>query len=339
MNNSLFNGTVGVNFSNTFQSAATRVSATTAATQIKATGVKTVKMFTYNQAACISAFAKEGLEVLVDIPNGDLQACANNDTTTINTIVDVLSNNASSIPMICVGNEPLGSWWNNAYASYLVKALTNIKSAIATKGLTTKVTVPFNYAIMGNSYPPSAGAFNHGLKNTILDICAILKADNSVFMVNVYPFLTHNSQPNNIPLDYCLFTANSNPGVWVHDNGYTYKNIFDAMYDALLVALENNGYGSLPIVIGEAGWPAFATKAYPSATVANAQTFNQNLINHCKSGNGTPRNPNVEIPCFLFEMYDENLKPTNAGAFEQHWGVYGYNTQSKNYQAKYSLTW
>ena len=337
MNNSIFNSIIGVNFSNTFQSTGKQVSATMAAAQIKATRVKTVKMFTYNQADCINAFAKEGLQVLVDVPNGDLEACANNDAATINTIVNVLSDYSTTIPMICVGNEPLGGWWNNAYAPYLVNALTNIKAAIAAKGLTTKVTVPFNYAIMGNSYPPSAGSFNNGLKNIIIDVCNILDADNSVFMVNMYPFLAHNSQPNNVPLDYCLFTAGEKH--WVHDGNYTYKNIFDAMYDALYIALGNNGYGSLPIVIGEAGWPTGPSTTYSAATRINAQTFNQNLINHCKSGNGTPRKPGVRIPCFIFEMYDEDTKLIEAGAFEQHWGVYGYDSESKSYQTKYGLTW
>ncbi|MGG6231933.1 glycosyl hydrolase family 17 protein [Tenacibaculum sp. SDUM215027] len=337
MNHSIFKSIIGVNFSNTFQSTGKQVSAAKAAGQIKATGVKTVKMFTYNQTDCISAFAKEELKVLVDVPNGDLKACANNDTTTINAIVKVLSDYSTTIPMICVGNEPLGSWWNNAYAPDLVNALKNIKSAIAAKGLTTKVTVPFNYAIMGNSYPPSAGSFNNSLKNIIIDVCSILKADNSVFMVNMYPFLTHNSQPKNVPLDYCLFTAGEKH--WVHDGSYTYKNIFDAMYDALYVALGNNGYGSLPIVIGEAGWPTGPSATYSTATKANARTFNQNLINHCISGNGTPRNRSVRIPCFIFEMFDEDKKPTEAGTFEQHWGVYGYDSQSKNYQSKYILTW
>ncbi len=343
MSNSIFNSTIGVNFSNTFQSSGQQVSAATAASQIKATGVGTVKMFTYNQADCISEFAAHGLKVLVDIPNGDLELCANKDKTTIDAIIKVLSDNAATIPMICVGNEPLGSWWKNAYSPYLVKALTNIKAAIKAKGLSTKVTVPFNYAIMGNSYPPSGGSFNSGLKSIILDVCAILKADDSVFMINVYPFITQNNQ-RTISLDYCLFTAdNAKKGskeskVWVEDGSYTYKNIFDAMYDALYVALGNNNYGDLPIVIGEAGWPTGPIATYPSATTANAQTFNQNLINHCKSGKGTPRNPGVKIPCFIFEMYDEDTKPTDAGAYEHHWGVYKYDTKSKGYKTKYNLT-
>ncbi len=338
MSNSIFNTTVGVNFSNTFQSSAKKINAKPAAKQISATGVGVVKMFTYNQSDCISAFANEGLQVLVDVPNGDLELCANNDATTINAIIAVLSDNAATIPMICVGNEPLGSWWNNAYSPYLVDALTNIKTAIKTKGLATKVTVPFNYAIMGDSYPPSAGSFNSGLKSIILDVCAILKADDSVFMINVYPFITQNNQPS-ISLDYCLFTADKDPSVWVTDGKYTYKNIFDAMYDALYVALGNNNYGDLPIVIGEAGWPTGPVATYPSATNLNAQTFNQNLINHCTSGNGTPRQAGIKIPCFIFEMFDEDTKPTGAGTYENYWGVYGYSTTNKDYEAKYTLNW
>ncbi len=337
MSNSIFNTTIGVNFSNTFQSSKEKVDAVSAASQIKATGVRTVKMFTYNQIDCISAFAAQELQVLVDVPNGDLKACANNDAATINAIIKVLTDNPTTIPMICVGNEPLGEWWNNAYSPYLVAALTNIKAAIKVKGLSTKVTVPFNYAIMGNSYPPSAGTLNSNLKNIILDVCTILKADDSVFMINVYPFITQNNQPS-IPLDYCLFTAKNDSGVWVHDGNYTYKNIFDAMYDALYVALGNNNYGDLPIVIGEAGWPTGPVASYPSATNTNAQTFNQNLIKHCKSGNGTPRRSG-KIPCFLFEMYDENTKPTGAGTYENHWGTYGYDATKDNYKAKYTLKW
>ncbi|WP_075341272.1 glycosyl hydrolase family 17 protein [Tenacibaculum agarivorans] len=347
MSNPIFNSIIGVNFSNTFQSSGQQVSAATAASQISEAGIKTVKMFTYNQSDCITAFANTGLQILVDVPNDDLQACAGNDKTTIDAIVQVLSDNSNAIPTLCVGNEPLGSWWNNAYAPYLVDALTNIKAAITKAGLSTKVTVPFNYAIMGVSYPPSAGAFNKSkisssskktIKSIVLEVCKILASDNSAFMINVYPFITQNNQ-RSISLKYCLFTAENDKSVWVIDGSYTYKNIFDAMYDALYVALENNGYGSLPIVIGEAGWPTGPNTTYPSATTANAQTFNQNLINHCTSGNGTPRNSGINIPCFIFEMYDEDTKPTGAGTFEHDWGVYGYNSTKKDYEVKYPLTW
>jgi exo-beta-1,3-glucanase (GH17 family) len=68
----------------------------------------------------------------------------------------------------------------------------------------------------------------------------------------------------------------------------------------------------LEIVIGECGWP---TQGDQDATTANAQIFNQNLINHCKSGAGTPRNPDKPIRCFVFEMYDENQKDTGPVSY------------------------
>lgn len=338
MSNSILNSTIGVNFSNTFQSNGKKVGADVAASQISEAGIKTVKMFTYDQVDYIRAFSQKGLQVLVDVPNGELAACANNDQTTISKIISVLSDNSAAIPMLCVGNEPLGSWWNGQYTDVLVPALKNIKSAINAKGLSTKVTVPFNYAIMGNSYPPSAGSLNSSISSTVLDVCSILKDDNSVFMVNIYPFITQNSQ-RSIPLDYCLFTADNDSSAWVHDGSYTYKNIFDAMYDALYVALGNNGYGELPIVIGEAGWATGPEETYPSATKSNAQIFNQNLTNHCVSGNGTPRRPGIQIPCFIFEMYDEDIKPTDAGTFEHYWGAYYFSSEHNDYRAKYILNW
>lgn len=338
MSNSPFASTIGANFSNTYQS--NPVPDSTAATQISGTGIGVVKMFNYTETDAITDLISAGLQVLVDIPNDDLLILS--DTTnekykeTMSKVISVLSSGGSNIPMICVGNEPLGSWWGGAYTDHLVPALKNVKSNITSNKLSTKVTVPFNYAIMGTSYPPSAGALNSSVKTQVLDVCKVLSDDSSVFMVNIYPFITQHNDPKDISLEYCLFTSKK---VVVQDGNYGYKNIFDAMYDALYVALGNNDYGSLQIVIGEIGWPTGPTTDYVTATVDNAQTFNQNLINHCLSGNGTPRNAGVEIPAFVFEMYDEDNKSTSPGTFETHWGVYGYNDTSKDYKAKYTLNW
>jgi exo-beta-1,3-glucanase (GH17 family) len=103
------------------------------------------------------------------------------------------------------------------------------------------------------------------------------------------------------------------------------------MLDALHVALGRIACGDLEIVVGECGWP---TDGGLDATVNNAQTFNQNLIYHCKSGKGTPRYPGKQIQCFVFEMYDEDTKPIDAGQFERFWGVKGGNGNFK-----YGLNW
>ena len=141
--------------------------------------------------------------------------------------------------------------------------------------------------------------------------------------------LAYAQNPKDVSLPYCLFTAG--PEQWAHDGNYTYTNILDAMLDALHVALGRIGCGDLEIVVGECGWP---TSGGLDATVTNAQTFNQNLIHHCKSGKGTPRYPGKQIQCFVFEMYDEDTKPVDAGQFERFWGVKGGNGSFK-----YGLNW
>ncbi|MCI5081827.1 MAG: glycosyl hydrolase family 17 protein, partial [Saprospiraceae bacterium] len=344
MSNSPFASVIGLNFSDSLQSTAKKVQFKQALSQITGTGVGVVKMFNYTETAYFSALIDAGLQVLPAIPNDTLSILSKTSheeyQTTVNNIITVLQNGGTQMPFICVGNEPFGSWHGGKYVDVIVPAVQNIQKEITKAQLKTKVTVPFNFSIMGASYPPSKGAFG-AQSAKILEICKVLLANESIFMINVYPFITHLGDPKDISIDYCLFTS---PGTVVTDGAYKYQNIFDAMYDALYVALDKHKYGKLPIVIGEAGWPTVNDSQYPEATIQHAQTFNQNLINHCLSGKGTPRVPNIQIPCFLFEMYDEDLKP--GADYETHWGVYefekntdGNKSKNINYKAKYTLDW
>jgi len=223
---------------------------------------------------------------------------------------------ADTVAWVCVGNEPLGSWYNHAYDALLVPAVTNVANAFKQAGLAIGVTVPQNFEFMQVSYPPSQGSVKPELANIIKGTCAVMRSTRAPFMVNIYPFITRVQNRSVVPLDYCLFTAP--PDQWVKDGAYTYTNIFVAMIDALHVALENIDCGDLEIVVGECGWPSSGD---PDATNNNARTFNQGLINQCKSNQGTPRYPGKPIQCFVFEMYDEDRKPTGPGAFEPYWGV------------------
>src|SRR5262249_13604106 len=317
--------TMGMNFSSLFMSQP--VPPATAANQIAALPVMRAKVFSYQNADLqfIQAAAAKNLRLAVGIPNDGLQALANGQTQ---PLIAAIQPYAGSIGRLCVGNEPLSAWYNHQYDNLLVPAMQNVQQALQQAGLRIGVTVPLNYSIMGNSYPPSAGQFDSNLIPIINNACGVMAATGAPFMINVYPFLDYINNPAQIPLPYCLFTAPSNQ--WVQDPPYTYKNIFDASLDALYVAMGKIGRGTLAVVVGESGWP---TQGNAVATVANAQTFNQNLINHCKSGTGTPRRPG-QIRCYVFEMYDENLKSTAPGPFEVAWGVYNSSLQSK-----FALTW
>jgi exo-beta-1,3-glucanase (GH17 family) len=290
--------------------------------------VTSAKIFSHQggDLTFMQAARAKKLTLAVGCTNEELAGLADDKT---GPLVNLIGQYKDIVAWVCVGNEPLGSWHGGKYNSKLVPAVTNVAAALKKAGLAIGVTVPQNFEFMQDSYPPSAGSVKPGLKDIIKGTCAVMRSSGAPFMVNVYPFITYIQNRHVIPLPYCLFTAR--PDQWVIDGKYTYKNIFDAMLDALHVALGKIDCGDLEIVVGECGWP---TAGDPDATVANAQTFNQRLINHCKSSEGTPRYPGKPIQCFVFEMYDEDKKSTDPGKFEPFWGVKGAGGSFK-----YALTW
>jgi Glycosyl hydrolases family 17 len=322
------NFTMGVNFSNNYQS--NPVDAKLAADQIAKLPVTIAKTFNYvgRDKQFIDAVAQSHpeLKLAVGTTNADLAIFAQGNTK---ALMDAIRPIKNSVSMVCVGNEPLGSWYNGQFDKVLVGAVANVARALDSEGINAAVAVPQNFEFMGESYPPSAGIIQAKYKEIIAGTCDVFAKSGGYFMVNIYPFLTRKDHPNDVQLPYCMFDAA--PNYWVYDGKYEYKNIFDAMLDALLVALGKINHGDLKIIVGECGWP---TDGGLDANITNAQKFNQNMINHCKLGYGTPRQPNRKIPCFVFEMYNEDTKPTDAGPFERHWGV--YNIQAVE---KYKLNW
>jgi hypothetical protein len=135
----------------------------------------------------------------------------------------------------------------------------------------------------------------------------------------VYPYFSYTDDPSQISLPYALFTS---PGVVVQDGSLGYQNLFDALLDAQYSALEKAGAPNLQIVVSESGWPSEGGDA---ASVDNAGTYYNNLINHVKGG--TPKKQGQAIEAYLFAMFDENQKP--GAAVEQHFGLFLPNKQPK----------
>jgi exo-beta-1,3-glucanase (GH17 family) len=322
-----FASTMGVNFSNYFQS--NPIEPSVAVSQILALPVTSAKIFSHqgSDLKFMEVARASGLTLAVGCINEQLLDLAQGNTQ---PLVDAIKPFSDIVAWVCVGNEPLGSWHHGKHNSVLVPAVTNVANAFKQASLDIGVTVPQNFEFMANSYPPSKGSVKPELAGIIKGTCDVMRRSGAPFMVNIYPFITRIQNRNDVPLPYCLWNAPSNQ--WVKDENYTYKNIFDAMLDALHVALGNIGCGDLEIVVGECGWPTGGGDQEANPTYA--QMFNQGLINHCKSSVGTPRYPGKPIPCFVFEMYDEDKKPIDAGQFERHWGCYGTDAG-----ARYKLTW
>ncbi|MEJ2419597.1 MAG: glycosyl hydrolase family 17 protein [Exilibacterium sp.] len=98
---------------------------------------------------------------------------------------------------------------------------------------------------------------------------------------------------------------------------YGSPSLFQAMLDSVREALAGTAYRELPIAIGETGWPTQGDQ-YNLASVENARSFNQNLIDIAKS---------ADYELYLFELFDESAKvnesPDLETQVEPHWGIYG----------------
>ncbi|KAF2289094.1 hypothetical protein GH714_028884 [Hevea brasiliensis] len=213
----------------------------------KQANIKRMRIYDPNQAA-LQALRGSNIQLMLGVPNSDLQSLTNpsNANSWIQRNVRAFWPSVR-FRYIAVGNEisPMNGG-TASLAKFVLPAMRNIYNAIRSAGLQDqiKVSTAIDVTLIGNSYPPSAGAFR---------VMLVIQG--------YFPSL-------------CLFTS---PSVVVWDGQRGYKNLFDAMLDALYSALERAGGGSLEVVVSESGWPsagAFAT------TFDNGRTYLSNLIQH-----------------------------------------------------------
>lgn len=230
-----------------------------------------------------------------------------------------------------MGNEPFLSTYNGTFEATTLPALKNIQSALVKAGLgnSVRVTVPLNADVyQSSSDKPSDGDFRTDIHDLMLQIVKFLSQNNAPFAVNIYPFISLYADPN-FPVDYAFFNGFGSP---LTDNGNIYDNVFDANYDTLVWALQKNGFGNLPIIVGEIGWP---TDGDRNANVLLAQRFNQGFMSRFVAGKGTPMRPGP-IDAYLFSLVDEDDKSIQPGNFERHWGLFYFDGRPK-YQLNLGL--
>ncbi|KAJ6296485.1 hypothetical protein OIU78_024353 [Salix suchowensis] len=232
-----------------------------------------------------------------------------------------VTNNNVNIRYVAVGNEPFLQTYNGSFLRTTFPALQNVQSALIKAGLGNliKVTVPLNADVYESSSGlPSGGDFRADIHDLMLTIVKFLNDAGAPFTVNIYPFISLYID-SNFPVEYAFFDGNANP---VNDGGTSYYNMFDANYDTLVYALQKNGFGNLPIIVGEIGWP---TDGDRNANVEYARRFNQGFMSHIASGKGTPMRPNAGINAYLFSLIDEDAKSIDPGNFERHWGIFTFD--------------
>ncbi|MED6181464.1 hypothetical protein PIB30_019539 [Stylosanthes scabra] len=274
---------------------------------LKSNGIGRVRI--YSPAPEIfEAFKGSNIELIVDAGEA-LQAIGSDPNAANNWVNTNIKPYAQDVKFkyIIVGNEVHPG---DAVAQYVFPSMQNIHNALSSANLLDqiKVSTAIDLSLLGQSYPPSAGAFSQSAIGYVQQIINFLVPNGSPFLANIYPYFAYAGDQKDITLEYALFTQQGN-------NSVGYQNLFDAMLDATYAALEKIGGNNLTIVVTESGWPSFGGVG---ASDENAKLFYQNLINHVNVG--TPKKPNQPIEAYLFALFDENLKP--GPETERHFGLF-----------------
>ncbi|KAA8549809.1 hypothetical protein F0562_001493 [Nyssa sinensis] len=181
--------------------------------------------------ATLQALRGSNIELILDVPNLDLQALAADTSAATQWVQTNIRNYSFGVRFryIAVGNE-----------------------VDPNNGGTNQVSTASYTGLLGISYPPSNGAFRDNVRSFMDPIIRFLVNNGSPLLVNVYPYFSYIGDPVSIQLSYALFTA---PGVVVRDpnNNLEYQNLFDALVDAHHAALGRAGGPNLDIVVSESG--------------------------------------------------------------------------------------
>lgn len=96
--------------------------------------------------------------------------------------------------------------------------------------------------------------------------------------------------------------------------------MFDAMVDAAYYSMEAFNLSGIPVVVTETGWPWFGGANEQDANLENAQEYNRNLIHKVLNGSGTPSRPDMPVSAYIFELFNEDLRPGPIS--EKNWGLF-----------------
>ncbi|KAK7265503.1 hypothetical protein RJT34_33123 [Clitoria ternatea] len=294
---------------------------------LKDNGFTQVKLFEADPGA-LKALGNTGIQVMVGIPNDLLASLASNVNAAIawvnQNVSTYISKNGVNIRYVAVGNEAFLKTYNGQFVNSTFPAIQNIQAALIKAGLgrQVKVTTPLNADVyQSDSGLPSGGNFRPDIHDQMISIIKFLSQNGGPLTFNIYPFLSLDADPN-FPKEFAFFDGSAAPVV---DGSITYTNVFDANFDTLISALEKNGFGQMPVIIGEVGWPTDGTS---NANIKNAQRFNQGLINRIVKKQGTPKR-STPPDIYLFGLIDEDTKSIEPGPFERHWGVFNLDGSIK----------
>ncbi|SPT17459.1 unnamed protein product [Triticum aestivum] len=312
---------------------------------LKKNGITSVRVYDTDQGV-LDAMKNSGIKMVVAVPNEMLPSAAGDPDWAIqwanNNLLPYYP--ATDIRGVTVGNEVFKQ--ANEHTSHLVPAMRNVQAALAGLGLAdaVKVTTPIALDALKVSFPPSEGEFKDDIAQSVMSpMIDFLAQTGSYLMVNIYPYYAYSSSNGAMDINYVTFRPNG--GVVDSRAGLTYYSLYETQLDAVYYAMERLGSSSsrnhtkkMRMLRGRRGpkpkVPAIGGESSPGGcaycpqslgfTKADAQAYTNNLIKLALSGAGTPHRPEFDISVYIFELFNENEKPTVE---EQNYGLFYPNGQ------------
>jgi exo-beta-1,3-glucanase (GH17 family) len=314
-----FSSIVGVNYSREF--AQNPLPLDQAMQKIKQ-NFNMVKLFGFD-ADVVQAAVDNGLEIALGTLNSSLAEFAAgtpNACSACDTYVATIAPYKDNIKVIILANEPFTT--AGLDPAQLVPAMRNLSAALkrANPSLDIPITTVLAFSTLGVSYPPADGAFKPEFVADMSALFAYLgQAGNANFIsVNVYPYFAIKDNPVDIHLAYALFKQPVGG----------FANLFAAQYTAFRAAMSKlNPPATMPVLIGESGWASAGSNVTIDPSDSPVPPCTDRLIaTRCNEGvyvKGFIDWVKLQTPpivSFLFEMYDENLKPGSPD--EPYFGLF-----------------
>ncbi|KAL2630409.1 hypothetical protein R1flu_015095 [Riccia fluitans] len=262
---------------------------------LRAQGISKVRLYNAD-SAMLRALGGSSIEVIVGLRNDELFDVGVSRTSADSWVARNVEAYfpGTQITAIAVGNEIL-TGEDESLVSLLVPAMRNIHAALCAAGLGEKIKVstPLSFRLVSTFSSPSAASFDHSPSTPLLlPVLDFLSTSGSYVMLILNPCDVKQPNPSDLTVSHAVY----------------YPDSFEALIDAVYVAMASLGHPELDIAVTEV-----ALSRDCSDNDAAAVAFREDVVKQVLSTSGTPYKPRVgAIDLYMAIMHAKVIAATSS---------------------------